>query len=104
MSLILLTSITPSDDATFLLSSTFLSLTSVGELKDVWLVSKGMDREQISKGMSTGFALVNVVRKWVTAEGMMSVCVTFVGIKGGNTLSICSVRLLVMRWQCCCAC
>ena len=46
MSLILLTSITPSDDATFLLSSTFLSLTSVGELKDVWLVSKGMDREQ----------------------------------------------------------
>ena len=85
------------DWTTLLLAAAFLSLASIGELKDIRLYTIALDRcETLGRGWRRALNLLGGVRRWTFLPALMCAVCDLVAIAGGDALSLCLNTIAVL--------
>lgn len=85
------------DWSTFILAAIFLSLASIGELKDIRLCSIAIDRsETLSRRWRRLLTLLGGIRRWTFLPSLMCATCNLVAIAGGDALSVCLNTIAVL--------
>lgn len=96
------------DHATYLLCGIVVSLTIVGELKDIWLCKFLIEAvgDKLSPKWRVALELTAAWRRFVFLPGVMITVINFVLFTGGGAMNVCfsTIALLFVRLFCRSAC